>query len=148
MSDGHEEPATQWWKQRSYLGLISLLVVVVIFIGLLVFFGVGPLKQHEGAAPAGTPTTLPSGPPKAPTPADQNTASLPAPNTVITRIALGSCLDESGPMEILSAIEAQHPQLFIFEGDNVYADAADEKAVGGASNVATGPFMRCSGEPV
>jgi len=41
------------------------------------------------------------------------------------RIAFGSCLDEDKPQPIWSAIEAYDPQVFLFMGDNVYADAEE-----------------------
>jgi len=43
----------------------------------------------------------------------------------ITRIAFGSCADEKRPQPIWDAINELKPQLFIFTGDNVYADTAD-----------------------
>jgi alkaline phosphatase D len=43
----------------------------------------------------------------------------------ITRIALGSCADQDKPQPIWEAIVAQQPQLFLFLGDNVYADTAE-----------------------
>jgi len=43
----------------------------------------------------------------------------------ITRIALGSCADQDKPQPIWEAIVAQQPQLFLFLGDNVYADTED-----------------------
>jgi len=46
-------------------------------------------------------------------------------DTLITRIALGSCADQDKPQPIWEAIVAQSPQLFLFLGDNVYADTAD-----------------------
>mgnify|MGYP000925313816 CR=1 FL=1 len=45
--------------------------------------------------------------------------------TLITRIALGSCADQDKPQPIWEAVVAQSPQLFLFLGDNVYADTAD-----------------------
>ena len=43
----------------------------------------------------------------------------------LSRIAFGSCANESRPQAIWDAINAMKPQLFIFTGDNVYADSAD-----------------------
>ncbi|MCB1519863.1 MAG: alkaline phosphatase family protein [Hyphomicrobiaceae bacterium] len=45
-----------------------------------------------------------------------------APTTRLTRIAVGSCLDQRRPQPILSAIMARDPQLFLMLGDNVYGD--------------------------
>jgi alkaline phosphatase D len=41
------------------------------------------------------------------------------------RIAFGSCAKQSKPQPIWAAIEAQHPDLFIFLGDNLYIDSHD-----------------------
>jgi alkaline phosphatase D len=43
----------------------------------------------------------------------------------LSRIAFGSCANESRPQPIWEAINKMKPQLFIFTGDNVYADTAD-----------------------
>ena len=43
----------------------------------------------------------------------------------LSRIAFGSCADEKRPQPIWDAIRRLQPQLFIFTGDNVYADTAD-----------------------
>lgn len=43
----------------------------------------------------------------------------------LARIAFGSCANENRPQPIWSAVNAAKPQLFIFTGDNVYADSAD-----------------------
>jgi len=42
-----------------------------------------------------------------------------------SRIAFGSCANENRPQPIWDAINRTEPQLFIFGGDNVYADSAD-----------------------
>lgn len=42
------------------------------------------------------------------------------------RIAFGSCAKQSKPQPIWQAIRAAQPDLFIFLGDNLYADARDE----------------------
>jgi len=47
--------------------------------------------------------------------------SLPK-NQVLTRIAFGSCLYETHPQTILKQVVAAEPDLFVFTGDNVYAD--------------------------
>jgi alkaline phosphatase D len=39
----------------------------------------------------------------------------------LSRIAFGSCIDQTKPQPIWSAINASKPDLFIFGGDNVYA---------------------------
>jgi len=43
----------------------------------------------------------------------------------LSRIAFGSCANEHRPQPIWDAINKLEPQLFIFTGDNVYADTAD-----------------------
>jgi alkaline phosphatase D len=48
-----------------------------------------------------------------------------ASDSVLTRIAFGSCARESDPQPIWDAIVAGRPELFIFTGDNIYGDTAD-----------------------
>lgn len=43
----------------------------------------------------------------------------------VSRIAFGSCSNEKKAQPVWEAINALKPQLFIFSGDNVYADSAD-----------------------
>ena len=43
----------------------------------------------------------------------------------LSRIAFGSCSNEKRPQPIWDAINEFNPQLFIFTGDNVYADSGD-----------------------
>ena len=45
-----------------------------------------------------------------------------ADETVLTRIAFGSCADEEKAQPIWNVIKASNPDLFLFIGDNVYAD--------------------------
>jgi alkaline phosphatase D len=44
---------------------------------------------------------------------------------LVTRVALGSCADQKKKQPIWDAIVAQSPDLFVFLGDNVYADTED-----------------------
>ncbi len=44
---------------------------------------------------------------------------------VLTRIAFGSCAHHDKPQPIWSAIAAANPDVFLFIGDNVYADTRD-----------------------
>ncbi|MEM6391634.1 MAG: alkaline phosphatase D family protein [Planctomycetota bacterium] len=62
-----------------------------------------------------------------PTPAviAQPTVPLPAPDTVLTRIAFGSCAFEDRPQPIWPVIARNRPDLFLFLGDNVYIDKLD-----------------------
>lgn len=45
--------------------------------------------------------------------------------TVLRKILFGSCIKEENPVPILETIGAQEPDLFIFLGDNIYADTED-----------------------
>lgn len=45
----------------------------------------------------------------------------------LTRIAFGSCAEQTGPQPIWTQVLAAQPDLFVFLGDNVYADT-DEPA--------------------
>ena len=45
----------------------------------------------------------------------------------LTRLAFGSCLDQEMPQPIWDTILAQNPDLFVFLGDNIYADTEDLK---------------------
>ncbi len=47
---------------------------------------------------------------------------LPDRSSILTTIAFGSCADEELPQPIWSVIAAEKPDLFLFVGDNVYAD--------------------------
>jgi alkaline phosphatase D len=44
------------------------------------------------------------------------------PDTRLTRIAFGSCLDQNNPQPIWRAVFSRDPQLFLMIGDNVYGD--------------------------
>lgn len=52
------------------------------------------------------------------------TKSLPD-ETVLSKIAFGSCSKQYEPQPIWKAIIAQKPQLFIYTGDNIYGDTND-----------------------
>lgn len=45
-----------------------------------------------------------------------------SPDTVITRFAFGSCVNENRDMKFWDVIAAQNPQAFLLIGDNVYGD--------------------------
>ena len=49
----------------------------------------------------------------------------PAPGTEVSTIAFGSCAREERPQPIWHAIADQNPQVFLFLGDNIYADSPD-----------------------
>jgi alkaline phosphatase D len=55
--------------------------------------------------------------------------SPPPPDRVITRVAFGSCANQEREQPIWAAISAYRPELFLFAGDNVYADVLDGKSV-------------------
>jgi alkaline phosphatase D len=48
-----------------------------------------------------------------------------AQSPVISRIAFGSCAKQDKPMPIWDAVNELQPQLFLFLGDNIYADTED-----------------------
>lgn len=50
---------------------------------------------------------------------------LPDAQRSISRIAFGSCSKESRPQPIWDAVLARQPELFVFLGDNIYADTRD-----------------------
>lgn len=47
----------------------------------------------------------------------------------ITRIAFGSCAKESKPQPVWTAVNADRPDLFIFLGDNIYADTTEPEVL-------------------
>ncbi|MEE2936350.1 MAG: alkaline phosphatase D family protein [Planctomycetota bacterium] len=49
----------------------------------------------------------------------------PVESQALTKILFGSCIKQDRPMPILQTIVQQHPDLFIFLGDNIYADTVD-----------------------
>ncbi len=115
----------------SYLGLVSVLIVIVGFLALLVWAGIGPLRKPEEASnvPVAVTSNAPTPPPATGGPMPGNlpqTAPAPANEiadaTVLTRIAVGSGIDQRKPIPILSAVLARKPQLFILAGDAVAAD--------------------------
>lgn len=73
-----------------------------------------PATAQEALRPyyAGLASKLPVAPPN---------ASL-ASDTVLTRIAFGSCVNENRSMAFWDVIAAQKPQAFLLIGDNVYGD--------------------------
>jgi alkaline phosphatase D len=54
-------------------------------------------------------------------------ASPKAPEKPVSRIAFGSCLGQDLPQPIWARVLASRPDLFVFLGDNVYADTDDPK---------------------
>jgi alkaline phosphatase D len=56
-------------------------------------------------------------------------APHPALGNVLTRIAFGSCADQSKDQPIWDAVLSTRPDLFVFLGDNIYADTRDMAVV-------------------
>lgn len=52
-------------------------------------------------------------------------AGEPAPTALVNRVALGSCANQDVSQPIWDAIVSKDPDLFLFLGDNVYADTED-----------------------
>lgn len=67
--------------------------------------------------------TLPAPAPAPILPVRGEGPSPPAPGAVLTRIAVGSCSEETEPLPILAAVAETKPDLFLYIGDNVYGDA-------------------------
>jgi len=53
-------------------------------------------------------------------------APLPSPATALTRVAFGSCLNQTKPQPILAAVIAANPDLMVMTGDNVYGSTNDD----------------------
>ncbi len=66
-----------------------------------------------------------AGPQSEPTPSSNSDPSKVAPSADSYRILFGSCLDEERSTAILDRVVSAEPDLFIFLGDNVYADTSD-----------------------
>ena len=50
-------------------------------------------------------------------------AAMPAADAVLTRILIGSCMDEEkGPSAAMMSIAGEEADLFLMVGDNVYGD--------------------------
>ncbi len=72
-------------------------------------------------------------------------ASAPAPQTTeVSRVAFGSCCHQSGPFGIFDTVVASEPDLFVFLGDNVYADTTDMQVMAECYGQldAAAPFQR------
>lgn len=67
----------------------------------------------KGLAGAGAASTLPT------------TNAQAVNSTPLSRICFGSCCNQDKPQPIWGPILAQDPQLFLFLGDNIYADTHD-----------------------
>ncbi len=58
----------------------------------------------------------------------------------VRRIAFGSCANQNGPQDFWAPIVAFQPEVFIFGGDNIYADTRD-------MDVMRAKYGRLSGQP-
>lgn len=52
-----------------------------------------------------------------------------AADAAITRIAFGSCAHQDKPQPVWDAVLANHPDLFVFLGDNIYGDSDDPQVL-------------------
>lgn len=95
--------------------LISLITFVAVlpFLSGCQYTGTSPDVKIESTAEQGSLEFSPA----VPMPA----ATL-APDRALTRIALGSCYHPSMESGIFNEIAGQHPDAFVFLGDNVYAE--------------------------
>lgn len=59
---------------------------------------------------------------EAPLPTAGAGAPLPSGNSILTRLAFGSCQTGEAPIPILQSVAASRPDLFVYMGDNVYGD--------------------------
>lgn len=59
---------------------------------------------------------------------------IPSQNQLISKIAFGSCLKQEDDLSVFGAIASKHPDLFVFGGDNVYADTTNERKLISAYN--------------
>ena len=98
-----------------------------LLLAALLLSGCASTTTITSATPAAAPKTaqealrpyyaaLTANMPKAPA-----GVSLPS-DTVITRFAFGSCVNENRDMKFWDVIAAQKPQAFLLIGDNVYGD--------------------------
>jgi alkaline phosphatase D len=119
------EPREDDDQGGSYLGLASLLVVILGSLTLLVWAGIAPLRKTQEAGrqvPPALTELQPGNPPAGP--AAPAWPRLSA-STVLTRIAVGSGLDQRQPMPILQTILARKPQALILAGNAIDVDIKD-----------------------
>jgi len=53
------------------------------------------------------------------------TVAMSSANEPLSRIHFGSCIKQQNPMPLLQRVVADDPELFLFLGDNIYADTED-----------------------
>jgi alkaline phosphatase D len=56
----------------------------------------------------------------------RSVATFPNQRSILSKIAFGSCLKQSSDLTVFGSIVDKHPDLFVFGGDNVYADTTNE----------------------
>jgi alkaline phosphatase D len=88
--------------------------VLAIVVAALTVFAPGCVERPAGVAGAGA------------TGADGPAAGSDRP---ISRIAFGSCIGQDLPQPIWDQVLAARPDVFVFLGDNVYADTGDMEAL-------------------
>ena len=74
-------------------------------------------------------------------------APLPAASKTLHRIAFGSCAKHWQPQPIWDAIIAKQPDLFLFIGDNIYADTDGKTAWTVTKGQLTGEWNRLADKP-
>lgn len=74
---------------------------------------------------AGTVRALTAPAPMTSTGAAEEARALEAAHSTVSRIAFGSCLKQDNPQPIWDAVLSAQPDLFLFLGDNVYADTSN-----------------------
>lgn len=79
---------------------------IVLFLALITCYG---CVERDAASPA------------------QSTASYT--DTTLTRIAFGSCNDQASDQPLWTPIQASNPDLWIWLGDNIYADTEDMRVM-------------------
>ena len=86
-----------------------------------------PLTRRTALSLAATAAAAAAVGPAAAAPARD--APHPHLDRTLTRIAFGSCADQSKAQPIWEAVLASRPDLFVFLGDNIYADTRDMAVV-------------------
>jgi sialidase-1 len=87
---------------------------------------VGILYESSQANLVYQTVPVPTPPVKEPKPANKEPRSDKAnSNAALSRIMFGSCIKQQNPVPIFKTIVEQKPDLFLFVGDNIYADTND-----------------------
>lgn len=103
--EGGSGPRRGWrWLVPLVMGAIALLL---LFVAVTILGGPSAKAQTVRAMPDVAPSTP---------------WLKPDPARLLSRIAVGSCLDQKRPQPIWSAVIAAKPELMLMIGDNVYGD--------------------------